>query len=127
MAGGSILIAYESDWERAEDGLKALDTRTREEDKHIEGCQAAANGRYEDLAHDDEGDDEDTDVEADSDDDGDSNETDESGPLYVVKLIDFAHTRLKPGEGPDESVLVGLDTLVKLLNGRIEQVQNVTT
>ncbi|EKM56120.1 uncharacterized protein PHACADRAFT_145233 [Phanerochaete carnosa HHB-10118-sp] len=45
------------------------------------------------------------------------------GPPYAIKIIDFAHTRLKPGEGPDESLLKGLDTVLRLLDGRIEQVR----
>ena len=44
-----------------------------------------------------------------------------NGPPYMAKLIDFAHTRLAPGEGPDEGVLLGLDTILRLLNGRISQ------
>ena len=45
------------------------------------------------------------------------------GPPFAVKLIDFAHTRLVSGEGPDEGVLKGLDTTLKLLAGRIEEVE----
>lgn len=41
---------------------------------------------------------------------------------YVVKLIDFAHTKMTPGQGPDEGVLLGLDTVIRLLDGRIEEV-----
>jgi len=49
-----------------------------------------------------------------------------NGPPYVVKLVDFAHTRLAPGEGPDEGVLLGLDTMLKLLGGRIAQLVGAT-
>ena len=45
------------------------------------------------------------------------------GPAFTVKLIDFAHTRLAPGEGPDSGVLLGLDTTLKLVDGRIAQVE----
>ncbi|KAG8954015.1 hypothetical protein FRC04_000999 [Tulasnella sp. 424] len=37
---------------------------------------------------------------------------------YAVKVIDFAHTRLAPGEGPDKGVLLGIETTLKLLEGR---------
>ncbi|KAH9965991.1 hypothetical protein BC827DRAFT_1125453 [Russula dissimulans] len=37
----------------------------------------------------------------------------------AVRLIDFAHTRFKPGQGPDRGVLKGLDTVLALLDGRI--------
>ncbi|KAI0344971.1 SAICAR synthase-like protein [Trametopsis cervina] len=56
-------------------------------------------------------------------DEEDSDEEERPGQPYVVKLIDFAHTYLTPGEGPDESVLKGLDTVIKLINGRLEQVR----
>lgn len=40
---------------------------------------------------------------------------------YTVKLVDFAHTRVSPGLGPDEGVLLGLDTMLRLLDGRIAE------
>lgn len=46
-------------------------------------------------------------------------------PPFVVKLIDFAHTRILPAQGPDKGVLLGLDTLIRLLDGRIEEVQDL--
>lgn len=58
----------------------------------------------------------------DEDEDEDESEDEEKpGPPFVVKLIDFAHTRITPGRGPDEGVLTGLDTLVGLIDGRIAQ------
>ncbi|KAF9653875.1 SAICAR synthase-like protein [Thelephora ganbajun] len=45
------------------------------------------------------------------------------GPPYLVKLIDFAHTKVVDGEGPDEGVLLGMDTTLKLLDGRIAQIE----
>jgi inositol-polyphosphate multikinase len=44
---------------------------------------------------------------------------------YVVKLIDFAHTKLETGIGPDEGVVKGLDTTVRLLEGRIAETKEV--
>lgn len=44
-------------------------------------------------------------------------------PVYSVKLIDFAHTILQEGLGPDEGVLLGVDTTISLLEGRINEVQ----
>ncbi|KAG6853100.1 hypothetical protein C0991_006903 [Blastosporella zonata] len=40
---------------------------------------------------------------------------------YNVKLVDFAHARVSPGSGPDEGVLLGLDTMLRLLDGRIAE------
>ncbi|CAE6473331.1 unnamed protein product [Rhizoctonia solani] len=54
-------------------------------------------------------------------------EVDESarkpGPVCVVKLIDFAHTKLVPGEGPDGGVMMGMGTVIKLLEGRIRELR----
>lgn len=44
-------------------------------------------------------------------------------PAYAVKLIDFAHTKLQDGLGPDEGALFGLRTVISLLEGRIKEVQ----
>ncbi|KAG6909792.1 hypothetical protein DXG01_015285 [Tephrocybe rancida] len=71
-------------------------------------------------------DEEDEEEEDDDDDDDDDEGTKRPGPPYVVKLIDFAHTRLTPGEGPDEGVLLGMDTLLKLIDGRIGQLKKQT-
>lgn len=46
-------------------------------------------------------------------------------PAYAVKLIDFAHTKIQEGLGPDEGVLLGLKTTMSLLEGRIKEVQEV--
>ncbi|KAF8888239.1 hypothetical protein BD779DRAFT_1470287 [Infundibulicybe gibba] len=45
----------------------------------------------------------------------------DSPPGYIVKLIDFAHTKLAPGMGLDAGVLLGVDTVLRLLDGRIEE------
>jgi 1D-myo-inositol-tetrakisphosphate 5-kinase/inositol-polyphosphate multikinase len=93
MVGGSLLIVYEGDRERA----------------------AAALQKYEDC--DDEEDEDD-----DEDDDNDDAAT-KIGPPFTVKLIDFAHTTFVPGQGPDESVLLGMDNVIKLLDGRLEELK----
>ncbi|KAG6901705.1 hypothetical protein C0995_008926 [Termitomyces sp. Mi166 len=60
----------------------------------------------------------------DDESEGDEDEEDNSiGPPYVVKLIDFAHTRLTPGQGPDEGVLLGMSTLLRLIDGRIAELE----
>jgi len=46
-------------------------------------------------------------------------------PVYAVKVIDFAHTKIQEGLGPDEGVLLGLRTTISLLEGRIKEVQEV--
>ncbi|KAG6907516.1 hypothetical protein DXG01_008605 [Tephrocybe rancida] len=46
---------------------------------------------------------------------------------YTVKLVDFAHTCVSPGMGPDEGVLLGLDTMVRLLEGRIVELGDLSS
>jgi hypothetical protein len=40
-----------------------------------------------------------------------------------VKLIDFAHTKVVPGKGLDEGVLLGMDTILRLLDGRLSELE----
>ena len=98
MAGGSFLIIYEGDLERAKQGIALLEE---------EGV-----GEEEEEEDDDDDDDEDE----------DEDDT-KPGPPCLVKLIDFAHTKVVPGEGPDEGVLLGMDTTLKLLDGRMAQIK----
>ena len=99
MVGASLLIIYEADWARAEQSLTSL---SEEEDEKDE--------------------DDDMDDDDDDDEDEDGSNSKRPGPPFAVKLIDFAHTRLAPGEGPDQSVLIGLDTTLKLLDARLEEI-----
>ncbi|KAJ6462310.1 hypothetical protein DFH09DRAFT_1061527 [Mycena vulgaris] len=92
MVGGSLLFLYESDVARAEEGLKWM------------------------LEDDDEEEDD------DDDDDDNSNKPAKPGPPCDVRLIDFAHTRFVPGQGPDEGVLLGINTVLGLLDERIAAV-----
>ena len=91
MVGASLLIIYEGDRTRAEQSLTS-------------------------FSEEDEDDEDDEDKEDDNDDEDESNPK-RPGPPFVVKLIDFAHTRLAPGEGPDQGVLLGMDTILKLHAG----------
>jgi 1D-myo-inositol-tetrakisphosphate 5-kinase/inositol-polyphosphate multikinase len=46
---------------------------------------------------------------------------DEAGPkIYSVKVIDFAHAEWTPGQGPDENSLVGVRSVVKILENLSE-------
>jgi 1D-myo-inositol-tetrakisphosphate 5-kinase/inositol-polyphosphate multikinase len=101
MVGSSLLIVYEGDWDRAETGVQWL-------------AKPASSGG-------DEGEEEGINEEEwEEDEESEEESSDEGSPSpCVVRLIDFAHTRLKPGEGPDVGVLKGLDSLLSLLDGRI--------
>lgn len=55
-------------------------------------------------------------------DDEDDNEEDDSTPgLYAVRLIDFAHASFTPGLGPDENMLQGVRSTVKILEQLLEE------
>ncbi|CAO1613049.1 unnamed protein product [Parajaminaea phylloscopi] len=45
-------------------------------------------------------------------------------PALAIRLIDFAHARLMPGEGPDQGVLKGLRTLQSLLREEVLRSQD---
>lgn len=85
IVGGSLLIVYEGDAKRAQEGVDILD-------------------------------------EDDEEDEEDEDEDSQMPVPFVVKLIDFAHTRQAPGEGPDTGVLLGMDTVLKLLDGRLKEI-----
>ncbi|KAH7890096.1 inositol polyphosphate multikinase [Phlebopus sp. FC_14] len=130
MVGGSVLVIYEADWERASAGLKQLDrAQPAEESK---------------------GDDVDEEIEVEIDENGQivmdsllgSNADSESlsSPsssstatasldpprLFSLYLIDFAHTRLASGQGSDiavSGVLDGLQTAMDLVQGRVAEVE----
>ncbi|KAK3400361.1 hypothetical protein B0T20DRAFT_452448 [Sordaria brevicollis] len=52
---------------------------------------------------------------ADSDDESMSASSDGEVPrIYSLKLIDFAHAEFTPGQGPDENVLHGVRSLIKI-------------
>jgi 1D-myo-inositol-tetrakisphosphate 5-kinase/inositol-polyphosphate multikinase len=120
MVGASILIVYEADWERVEEGLKALEEMERERG------ESESEGRIEDEGDEDISGFNDNGNEDEDDGPDDDDSSDGPGPSFVVKLIDFAHTRIAPGQGPDQGVLLGLDTLIRLLDGRIEQVRHAS-
>jgi 1D-myo-inositol-tetrakisphosphate 5-kinase/inositol-polyphosphate multikinase len=101
MVGGSFLIVYEADWERAAEGVE----------KMMKKEQAGSGGVYED---------EDEDADADDDDEEEDGENSKRTIPFTVKLIDFAHTHVTPGEGPDEGVLLGMDKVLEVIGARIK-------
>lgn len=136
FVGMSLLVVYESDPARLKDALTRFDERQAKS-----AVQEAAGlpsppespSAFSRGSSDDEGDggnedrglksemsmenidgDEDDGVAADA-------RRKRRCPPVVLKMIDFAHTRLAPGEGPDEGVLAGLYTFRILLEGRLEE------
>lgn len=98
MVGGSVLVLYEGDTEKARTALE-----------YFAEHQGA-----------------DTDDESEEDGEDDDDEAKKPGLPFMVKLIDFAHTKLVPGEGPDQGVLQGFDTTLGLLDGRIKEIEAVS-
>jgi 1D-myo-inositol-tetrakisphosphate 5-kinase/inositol-polyphosphate multikinase len=93
MVGASLLIIYEADWTRAEESLTSFSKEEDEKDEEMD----------------------------DDDYEGESN-SNRPGPPFVVKLIDFAHTRVAPGE---DLTKVWMDTILKLLNARLGEIEQV--
>lgn len=60
-------------------------------------------------------------VESDEDEEG-ADEWSRPRP-WTVRLIDFAHTSLVQGEGIDHGFLKGLETLLRLTQGRIAELE----
>jgi len=121
MVGGSVLIIYEGDWERAAaasgrgGGPGSPEETENEEDKEVESDQI-------EVEVDEQGE---ISMEATSSSTSDASSsscTDQHPRLYTISVIDFAHTRVVPGEGPDEGVLTGMDTLIRLVDRRMQEV-----
>lgn len=118
--GASVLVVYEGDADRLAAAFERFDRR-----------RVTMAARSLNPADSDE--DEDASESSDSDDcddgDGDGASADarraRKCPPLVVRLIDFAHTWLEEGEGPDAGVLLGLHTLRGLVQRRRAEVEAV--
>ncbi|KAJ7784339.1 hypothetical protein B0H16DRAFT_1296751 [Mycena metata] len=102
LVGASLLILYESDPVRAEEGVKWMLDDERSSSSHSS------------LGDDSDSDDDEGDAA-----DGKPKKPRKPTPPCDVRLIDFAHTRFVPGKGLDEGVLLGLDTFLRLMDERI--------
>ena len=138
MVGGSLLVIYEAHWDTLRQSLLAWsqDVSDEGEDNTDVDADAEADAEIDtgaeadgELDADAEGDVEaDADAEADGGDDdaeGSDDNDDKLGPPYLIKLIDFGHTKLSPGKGPDTGVLLGLDTTISLLKNRLDEIARV--
>lgn len=110
MVGGSLLVIWEGDGDTLEEVFEVWDARG--------GMDVDEEEDEEDEDESGEG------VGAEADEEGSSSPK-KLGPPFLVKLIDFAHTRFTPGEGPDEGVVTGLSTTLDLLEGRLKEIQEV--
>jgi 1D-myo-inositol-tetrakisphosphate 5-kinase/inositol-polyphosphate multikinase len=124
FTGSSVLVVYEGDPDRLADAMDKWDTRPRHS-----LFATALNAALEEDEEDE------SDLEEDStsseDDSLDGTRADarvkRRCPPLTVRLIDFAHTRLVEGEGPDLGVLKGLSTLRALVQGRKKEAEACLT
>ena len=144
MVGGSLLIVYEADWEVARSAIEAVSqpyativpASFSTSTSHPSGVAREEREISKDLHETGEISQDDSDVvvgveKGEEDDDNVSSEEEDdeendSPSAYAVKLIDFAHTKLTPGEGPDLGVLKGIETVIRLLEGRIAELGSVS-
>ncbi|EFE39270.1 arginine metabolism regulation protein iii [Trichophyton verrucosum HKI 0517] len=96
MYSASVLIVYEGDPETFE---KALEVEREQANKP------------EDLSTRTTGHGGDTDEEAEEEDE----DEEELPKVHDIRLIDFAHARWTPGQGPDENLLRGLRNVAKIM------------
>ncbi|OXH21698.1 arginine metabolism transcriptional control protein [Cryptococcus neoformans] len=131
FVGTSLLVVYEGDPIRLEAALDREEAKVQGESEEKEKRDGERSMFSDDGSIDfsdsDSDSDEDDEEEYDSDDELDGKKKDERRaskcPALTLKLIDFAHTWLAQGEGPDEGVLKGLKTFRSLVEGRLEEVE----
>lgn len=123
--GASLLVVYEGDADRLAASFAYADA------KRVSDAARALAGDDEDVDEEDEddfpnGEDlSESETDEDSEDDGVKADARRAArvPPITVRMIDFAHTWLAEGEGPDEGVLKGLATLRDLVAIRKRQVE----
>ena len=99
MYSASLLLVYEGDVEAFDAAKKILEN-------------TPPKSNVEDRGEDD------------SDEEDDEDEEDDLPKLATVKLIDFAHAKWTPGQGPDENILQGVRSTVKILMDLITRVND---
>jgi len=118
MVGGSVLIIYEGDWERAAAasgyGGGPVEVESDEEEAESDQIEVEVDEQGEIVVESIPGETSEVSSEASS--------TDQRPRLYTISLIDFAHTRVVPEGGPDQGVLMGMDTLIRLVDRRKQEV-----
>jgi len=143
--GSSVLIAYEGDESRLVGAVERYDLKQKtmgEAERNVKVPAVQMNGQLgqsvtestgypeEEEDHGSDIDDESDESEEDEEESSTSSDDDSADgaradarkarrcPPLTLRMIDFAHTRLAQGEGPDAGVLKGLGTLRELVRGR---------
>ncbi|WWC73325.1 uncharacterized protein I206_107292 [Kwoniella pini CBS 10737] len=132
FVGASLLIVYEGDSSKLPKSLEKLEKKKAlnllKANKINEQRSAFSDdGSIYSSSNDSDFED---DFENEEGDDEILNEDEEENKIKLecspikLKLIDFAHTWLTPEEGPDQGVLLGLQTLKSLIEGRKDQIES---
>jgi len=134
LVGASLLLVYEGDPLRLASALERYDARrVSDAAKSLAGRNVHRHALGDEVDPDSD-EDEDEDDEDDYDDSEDDSDLELDGPKadarraarappFSLRLIDFAHTWLVQGEGPDKGVLFGLETVRGLVKGRMAEVK----
>ncbi|KIK65674.1 hypothetical protein GYMLUDRAFT_39177 [Collybiopsis luxurians FD-317 M1] len=124
----SLLVVWEGDEHVAQDGVKWMEERMKDQ-KDGEDSESEDEDEEEEEEDDpNEGEDvPEASVQPDSTSprstSTNTNSKRKPHSPCTISLIDFAHTRFVPGQGPDRGVLLGLETFMKLIEGRIGEVE----
>ena len=110
MYSASILMVYEGDEEAFESALREEGVR--------EAVQVEDEASGVDIEAFDG-----TDLDDEDNEDEDEEDGEESDPkVHDVRLIDFAHAKWTPGQGPDENALRGVRSILQILKEIAENV-----
>jgi 1D-myo-inositol-tetrakisphosphate 5-kinase/inositol-polyphosphate multikinase len=124
--GASLLVVYEGDATRLSTAFEHADARRVAKAARTLGQSGLGDNEEEDDSEDEfDSDEEDSSEEDDDDDDGvkaDARRAARASP-FALRLIDFAHTWFVEGQGPDEGVLFGFETVRGLVQGRMAEVK----
>ncbi|KAL7421043.1 hypothetical protein Q5752_003927 [Cryptotrichosporon argae] len=127
--GASLLVVYEGDPNRLADALRRFEARQIRLAARSIGSPVLGEGEDDEDDWDGASD---TSSESETRTDSEAEDTEDAKdeararrrcPPLVLKMIDFAHTTLAHGEGPDEGVLLGIQTLRGLVQGRRREVE----
>ncbi|KAI1481910.1 hypothetical protein K445DRAFT_320835 [Daldinia sp. EC12] len=116
MYSSSLLFVFEGDGEALREAIKeAKETAPVSEHKRGASRAPVANLRVDSGIGMNEEDLCESSTAEDFDDLEDDSDEESSFPrIYTLKLIDFAHATWKPGQGPDENVLLGVRSLADI-------------
>jgi len=129
MRSSSLLMLYEGDAEAFDEGLVMEEEKIAAVVARVRAHQLAENeAEDEEEEEEEESQDQEAEATAESDEDEDDNEDydedddeDVSQKITDLRLIDFAHSAWTPGMGPDEGVVLGVQSTLALFERLLEE------